>query len=98
MQTDCRESVDYPCLDCECAAEAHEVHPFFDLPSWRDGFVMGYENGRVDGEHVAAQTLRADLLQHLQVMACDLRLGLQHDMKTPLGVLQAMEWLIEERK
>ena len=43
----------YPCLDCEDAAEAHNVHPFFDRPSWREGFQRGYEEGRRDGEHLA---------------------------------------------
>ena len=28
MQTDASPSVDYPCLDAEAAAEAHDVHPF----------------------------------------------------------------------
>ena len=98
MQTDCTPSVEYPCLDCECAAEAHEVHPFFDRPSWQEGFARGYEEGRVDGEHLAAQALRSELLYQLQVMESDVRLGLRHDLETPHAVLQAVTWLIEERK
>ena len=25
----------YPCLDCESAAEAHNIHPFYDPPGGR---------------------------------------------------------------
>ena len=97
MQTDCTPSGDYPCLDCESAADAHEMHPFYDAPSWREGFARGYEEGRVDGEHLATQALRADLLQHLQQVVCDVRLGLRHDLATPLDVLHVVEGLIEDR-
>ena len=90
MQRDCTPSADYPCLDCERAADAHDVHPFFDLPSWQDGFTRGYQDGRIDGEHLAAKALRADLLQHLRAMVSDVRLGLRHDLATPLDVLHAV--------
>jgi hypothetical protein len=96
MQTDCRPSADYPCLDCESAADAHEVHPFFDQPSWREGYGRGYEEGRLDGEHLAARALRTALVHHLQQVAGDVRFGLRHDLMTPLDVLQAVEWFITD--
>ena len=58
MQTDGTPCMDYPCLDCEDAATDHEVHPFYDVPSWREGFARGYEEGRIDGDHLAARALR----------------------------------------
>ena len=79
------------------AAEDHEVYPFFDLPSWREGFARGYEEGLSDGEHVAEKALRSDLLYNLPVMVCDVRLGLRHDLETPLDVLHAVEGLIVDR-
>jgi hypothetical protein len=97
MQTECRPSVDYPCLSCEDAAEEHDVHPFFDLPSWQDGYGRGYEEGRLDGEHLAEKALRADLLFRLATMADDLRLGLRHDLETPLEVLHQVARLVEKR-
>ena len=98
MQTDASPSVDYLCLDCETAAEAHEVHPFFDVPSWREGFARGYEEGRLDGERVGEQRLRSDLLEHLQVLAWDVRLDLQADLETPLGVIRAVARFVEDRR
>ena len=70
----------YPCLDCERAADAHEVYPFLTCPAGRTALRRGYEEGRTDGEHLATQALRADLLQHLQQVVCDVRLGLRHDL------------------
>ena len=84
-------------MDAERAANAHEVHPFVDLPSWREGFARGYEEGRIDGEHLAKKALRTELLHQLQSMVCDVRLGLRHDLATPLAVLHAVAWLIEDR-
>ena len=98
LQTDCRPSVDYPCLDCKRAAEDHEVHPFFDRPSWQDGYGRGYTDGRIDGEHLVQQALRTDLLQQLQAMAWDVRFGFRYDLETPLGVIRAVTLLIEDRQ
>jgi hypothetical protein len=95
MKHEACPSLVYPCMDTEAAAEGCEMHPFFDPPSWRDGFARGYAEGRTDGEHLAAQALRADLLQHLQTLAGDLRLGLRHDMTTPLEAVCAMTHLVE---
>ena len=97
MQTDCRPGADYPCLDCERAADDHEVHPFYDRPSWEEGFARGYEEGRSDGEHLAEKALRTELLHHLQQVVCDVRLGLRHDLQTPLDVLHWVEQFTLDR-
>jgi hypothetical protein len=95
MQTDVGLDMDYPCLDCESAADAHDVHPFFDRPSWQDGYARGYVDGRSDGEHLREQALRAQVAQHLRTLECDLRLRLRHDLDTPLEVLQTIARLVE---
>ena len=79
------------------AADDHEVHPFYDAPSWQEGFARGYEDGRVDGEHLAEKALRADLLEQLSQAAGDLRLGLRHALETPLAAVHWVERLIEDR-
>ena len=98
MQTDASPSVDYPCLDAEAAAEAHDVHPFYDKPSWREGYARGYEEGRIGGERVGEQRLRSELFSPLQAMACDVCLGLRHDLETPHAVLHAVARLVEDRQ
>ena len=81
MQTDASPSVDYPCLDAEAAAEAHDVHPF--MTSRAGGKATRGEEGRIGGERVGEQRLRSELSPPLQAMACDVCLGLRHDLETP---------------
>jgi hypothetical protein len=83
-------SPDYPCLDCEASANQHDVPQCFDLPSWREGFARGYEEGRLDGAYLATEALRAELVEHLRQVAYDVRLGLRHDLATPLAVVAAL--------
>jgi hypothetical protein len=87
----------YPCRDCADAADEHEVHPLFDPLSWREGFARGYEEERIDGEHLGHQALRADLLHQLATLVCDVRLGLRHDLGTPQAVLHQVAGLVEKR-
>jgi len=80
MQTECRPSVDYPCLDCEAAAEAHDVHPFFDRPSWQDGFARGHSDGFATGHYGGVRAVCSDLLSHVRCFSIDLHLGLYGDL------------------
>ena len=66
--------------------------------SWREGFARGYEEGRLDGEHLAAQALRSELLGQLSTLTGAVRLGLRHDLETPQAVLQAVARLVEDRQ
>ena len=44
------------------------------------------------------QRLRSELFSPLQAMACDVCLGLRHDLETPHAVLHAVARLVEDRQ
>jgi hypothetical protein len=69
--------------------------PCFDLPSWQDGFQRGYSEGDTDGQVRGAQAARAALRDHLRAWAHDTRLGLRHDLGTPLETLRAVLTLVD---
>jgi hypothetical protein len=78
-------------------ARLGEVRQSFDPETWKEGYARGYIDGHLDGEYLGEQALRDRLLRHLARVACDLRLGLQHDMETPLQVLHAIDLLVQDR-
>lgn len=96
MQTTCQPSAEYPCLDCEAAANEHDVHPFFDRPSWQDGYGRGYQEGRLDGERLAALALRTELRSQLGTLRHDLQLHLRHDLETPGAVVATVLQMVQD--
>lgn len=69
--------------------------PCFDLPSWQDGFRRGYTEGDSDGQVRGAEAERAALRDQLRAWEHDTRLGLRHDLDTPLAALHAVLTLVE---
>lgn len=78
--------------------------PIYDKRSFDRGYEIGegvgldngYDNGYGVGVGIGERDLRIYLLEELECLGHDLRLGLRHDLTTPLEVLAAVVELIKE--
>ena len=59
-----------------------------------DAFSRGYVEGNLGGRTFWEAQLAVRLLEHLHCLEADVRLGLRHDVATPLDVVRVVrEWL-----
>ena len=75
--------------------DVREAGQSFWMARWEEGYRRGYLEGYAAGTQCGRQGLLVDLLERLQVLADDVRLGLRPDLETPLEVVQAVLALVE---